>query len=102
MTIRYLLNVRLRAGCVPVLALALASCSPQPVGESVHEQSAVAIAPQGASDSSDPKVQPVAAQPEPPKPDPSGPTFAFPPDLTGKGLARVVAPNVVGPLSGDH
>jgi hypothetical protein len=102
MTIRDLFTVRFFAAGAPVLALALAGCGQQ-TSEAPHGQpAAVALAPQPVA--GEPKVQPVAAVPQPqqPKSEPPGPTFTFTPDLTGKGLSHVVAPSVVGSLSGDH
>lgn len=102
MTIRDLFRVRLRAGCAPVLAFALAACSQQ-AEESASApvtQPAVVVAPQPIANTGtgDPKPQPVSAKQPDPKPEGPPPTFAFPPDLAGKALPRVVAPDVSKPL----
>lgn len=83
-----------------LLLTAVAGCA-QPAAESASmpaEQPAVVIAPQSLPTTGT-NPQP---QPEPPKPEPPPPTFAFTPDLTGKSLPRVVAPDVSRPLPGDR
>jgi hypothetical protein len=111
MMIRDLFRVRLLAGCAPVLTLALVGCSQQQPqqqsAESAHVPPTVVLAPPGATGAialSDPNPLPGAAraQPEPAQPEPSAPTFAFPPDLTGKALARMVAPDGAHALAAEH
>ena len=101
MTIRDLFAVRLLARCAPVLALAV-GCSQQGA-EPPAERPAVALAPQPVANvgAVTPRPQPEPAKQPEPKPEPPPPTFAFAPDLTGKALPRVVAPDVSRPLPAD-
>ncbi len=76
--------------------LLLAGCAQPQAAESASEAEPVkvAIAPQPVNTpAADPKAQP-PAQPAPTPP----PTFAFPADLAGQAIARVVAPDVSRPL----
>ncbi|MBM3981353.1 MAG: hypothetical protein FJ304_13910, partial [Planctomycetes bacterium] len=101
MTIRDLFRTRFLA---PACALALASCSPEQVAEPAPAPEPAALAKPQAAVALEvlpvtPKLplEPVAAQPEPPPP-----VFAFPTDLGGKALPRVVVPNVVAALPADR
>jgi hypothetical protein len=106
MTIRDLFTVRLLARCAPACALAVAvGCAQQQAGESasVQAESAVVSVPQPVVNigAGAPKAQPEPTPPPKPEPETPAPTFAFTPDLTGKALPRVVAPDVSRPLPAD-
>jgi hypothetical protein len=100
MTIRDLFAVRVLGVCTPVVALALTGCSRPvpPAPESTTVAQAAALAPQPVGpDAGAANEQPIAAPPEPP-----ALAFAFAPDLTGKALPRVVAPDATAVLPGER
>jgi hypothetical protein len=75
-----------------LLPVLLVGCAQQQAADAPPTQPEVAVAPQPAANA--PAATP-APKPEPPAPPPS---FAFTPDLTGKALARVVAPAAPPPV----
>ncbi len=95
--------VRLITRYSSLVTLLGSGCAQQQAAESASEPAAVAVViapdvPGGASMTPAP-AQPPAQPPAPPAPPP---TFAFPGDLTGRGLARVVAPDVTRPLPAER
>ena len=76
--------------------LVLAGCAQQQASEPAAEPVSVGVAPLSASaPAAEPKPAPAPQPPPPPAPPPE---FTFPADLTGKALARVVAPDMARPL----
>jgi len=78
-------------------ALALAGCGQQPTADSTTAPPVVVVTPPSAVAAATPTPKP-QSQAEPQLPAPAPPTFDFPPDLTGKALARVLAPDTSRPL----
>jgi hypothetical protein len=84
---------------------ALAGCAKQQqAAEPAPEPTIVYASGISGAPGGDPNPQPPAPQPPPqpksePQPQPPAPTFPFPADLTGRGLARVVVPDVSRPLA---
>lgn len=96
--------VRLITRYSSLVTLLGSGCAQQQAAESASEPAVVAVViaqpVSGPGADALPQPAPAAQPPAPPAPPP--PTFAFPADLTGQGLARVVAPDVTRPLPAER